>query len=113
MIFESIDALGDAVVKVLFTQLVPGVLLGIERGRLRGRNIRGRLWGQTGGVALVPAGAIEHHHDGVVGVATGDFVEEDLHALGVDLWQHQAVEATVLRAHGTIWRRCIAASPWR
>ena len=102
MIFESIDALEDSVMEVLFTQLVPDVFLGIELGRVRRKKRQAKVVGQVEVVALVPASAIEHHQDVVVGVASGDFVEEELHAVGVDMGQHQAVEATVLWTHGTI-----------
>ena len=40
----------------------------------------------------MPARAVEHHHDVVVGMALPHLVEEQLHAVGVDVGQDQRVE---------------------
>ncbi len=102
VVFESLNALEDAIVEMLLTQFVPEVFLGIEFGRVRRKKQQAKVIGQAQIVAPVPPGTIEYHHDVVVGVAAGDFVEEDLHATGVDMRQHQTVEAAILRTYRAI-----------
>lgn len=50
----------------------------------------------------MPAGAVNHHDDLLVGVTCRNFVEEQLHALGVDVRQDQAVEFTRAHVYSTI-----------
>lgn len=46
---------------------------------------------------MVPDRTVNHHDDALLWVACRDFVEKQLHALGVDVRQDQAVE--LARAH--------------
>ena len=95
MVFEGIEALEDTVVEMFFAQFVPEMFLGIQFGRIWRQEQQAQIVGQAEATAFVPAGAIEHHDQIVARVAAGNLVEEDLHAVGVDMRQHQAVEATV------------------
>jgi hypothetical protein len=48
-------------------------------------------WGRKFAAGM-PARAVEHHHDVVVGVALPHLVEEQLHAVSIDVGQDQRVE---------------------
>ncbi len=50
----------------------------------------------------MPARAVNHHDDMLVGVTRRDFVEEQLHAFGVDVWQDQTVQLPGTHIHRTI-----------
>lgn len=97
MVFKRIKAIGDAVVEMLLAQFIPEMLLRVEFRRVRGKKHQAQIVRQMKVFALVPPGAIEHHDDIVVRIATGYLVEKDLHTAGIDMGQHQTVEAAVLR----------------
>ena len=99
MLFEDLDTVEDAVVEMFFSQLVPEIFLRAQSRQIRGQKQKAQMAGQTEVVALVPAGAIEHHDHVVVRIAAGNLVEKDLHAGEIDMRQHQTVEAAVLRIH--------------
>jgi hypothetical protein len=44
---------------------------------------------------VVPARAIEYEHHALVAMAPGELIDEELHALGIDVRQHQRVELSV------------------
>jgi len=50
----------------------------------------------------MPARPVYHHHYALFGVACRYFIEEQLHAVGVDVWQNQAVEFARARIHRAI-----------
>ena len=50
----------------------------------------------------MPARAVDHHDNMLVGVTCRNFVEKQLHALSVDVRQDQAVELTRAHIHSTI-----------
>ncbi len=50
----------------------------------------------------MPARAVNHHDDALIGVACRDLIEEQLHALGVDVRQHQAIELASADIHRTV-----------
>ena len=50
----------------------------------------------------LPPGAIAHHDHVVVRVAAGDLVKDDVHAVSIDMREHQTVEAPVPRTRRTI-----------
>jgi hypothetical protein len=50
----------------------------------------------------MPARAIEHHHNMVMGMALGHLIQEDLHAVGVDLGQDQSIHYARQRLHGCV-----------
>ena len=50
----------------------------------------------------MPSGTVEHHHDVLVEVTLCDFVEEQLHAVRVDVGQDQRVEFTGEHIHGGV-----------
>lgn len=102
MVFQRVDAVEYTVVKILLAQLIPEMLLWVQFGRIRWQEQQAQIVGQTEILAFVPAGAIEHHNHVVVRLATGNLVNEDLHAVRVDLRQHQAVETAILRTHRAI-----------
>lgn len=89
---QSIQALEDTVVEELLAQLIPDVLYRVEFWRI-GRQaqqvnvVRGFELGTA-----VPASAIDNHDDLFVRMTLRDFVEKQLHAPRVDMWQHQTVE---------------------
>ena len=43
-------------------------------------------------IATMPAGTVHYHHDVFIRVTRRDFVEKQLHAVGVDVGQYQTVE---------------------
>ncbi len=45
---------------------------------------------------------VNHHDDVLIGVPCRDFVEKQLHALGIDVRQDQTVEFTCAHIHRTI-----------
>ena len=88
---------------MLFSLIVPEMFLRVQFGRIRGQKQKTQRVGQPGGIALVSDGAIEHHDDHVVvRIAAGNLVGEDLHAIEIDMRQHQTVEAAILRTHRAI-----------
>ena len=50
----------------------------------------------------MPARPIYYHHYALFGVACRDFIEEQLHAVGVDVRQNQAVELACAGIHCAI-----------
>ena len=51
---------------------------------------------------LMPPGAVEDHHDAVIGMARADLIKEQLHAGAIDVWQDQRVERAVSHTDGGI-----------
>ena len=95
MVFEGIEAIEDAIVEILFPKIVPEVFLRIQFGEVRREEQQAKIVREMEVLGFVPAGAIEDHDDIVVRVATGNLVEEDLHALGIDVRQYPAVESAL------------------
>ena len=87
---------------MLLPEFVPEVFLRIQFRGIRWQEQQAQIVGQAEVFAFVPAGAIKDHDDVVVWVAAGDLVEEDLHAIEIDMWQHQTVEGAVLEADRAI-----------
>ena len=52
--------------------------------------------------SFVPTRPIDDHDDIVLRVAAGDFVEEQLHAVAVDMRQNQRIESAIYRADRTV-----------
>ena len=50
----------------------------------------------------MPSRPVNHHHDALIGVACRDFIEEQLHAPGVDVRQDQTVELARTGIHRTL-----------
>lgn len=50
----------------------------------------------------MPARAVNHHNNVLIGVTGRDLVEEELHAFGVDVRQDQTVEFTRAHIHRAI-----------
>ena len=82
MIFKSIEAFEDTIMKVLFPHFVPDVFDGIEFRRI------GRLLDHTEvgwlGEPFVPPGPIHDHYYPILGMSGGHLVEKKLHAVCVD-----------------------------
>lgn len=76
MVFERIDTVEDAVVKGLFPQIVPEMFNRIEFRRVRREREQAQIVGQPERSTLMPSGAIEDHHDPVVGMTRADLIEK-------------------------------------
>ena len=46
-------------------------------------------------LAFRPPGTIKNHNDIIPEVTAGYFIEENLHAITINMWQHQTVESTM------------------
>lgn len=102
MDFKGIDTVEDAVVKGLLAQVVPEVFDGVEF-RCVGREFeQAEVVGQSERLALMPAGAVEHHQDTVLWMARGDFVQKELHAVAVDVGEDQCVQIAIGDRHGGV-----------
>lgn len=64
------------------------VLGGVHSGEKGWQKQKAHIAGQTEAVTLVPAGAVENPDQIIIRVAAGDFVEEYLHAVGIDMRQY-------------------------
>ena len=95
MVLQSVKALEDPVMEELLTQLIPDMLNRVELGRIRGQPQKIDIGRRFERIAAVPASTVNHHDDALLGVACRDFVEEQLHALGVDVRQDQAASSPV------------------
>src|ERR1700682_2493771 len=102
MVFERIDTLEYAVVKGLFAQIVPEMFNGIELGRVRRKCEQAQVVRQPERSTLMPPGAVENHHDALVGMARADLIEKQLHAGAVDVRQDQRVEHAIGHRDGRI-----------
>ena len=58
----------------------------------------------------MPPRAVQHHYDIVVGIALRHLVKEDLHASGIDVRQHEAVEATIQRTDRAVGIRVLLSN---
>ena len=76
VMFERIDTVEDAVVKGLFPQIVPEMFNWIELRRVRREREQAQIVGQPERSTLTPPGAIEDHHDPVVGMTRADLIEK-------------------------------------
>jgi len=102
MVFERIDTLEYAVVKGLFAQIVPEMFNGIELGRVWWKCEQAQVVRQSECSTLMPPGAVENHHDALVGMARADLIEKQLHAGAVDVRQYQRVEHAIGYRDGRI-----------
>ena len=102
MVFECIDTVEDAVVKGLFPQIVPEMFNWIELRRVRRKREQAQIVGQPERSTLMPPGAIEDHHDPVVGMTRADLIEKQLHAGAIDVRQDQRVERAISDGDGGI-----------
>jgi len=102
VIFQRIEALEDAVVKVFLTQFIPDVLYRIEFGCVGWKFQQVDVFWCFERIAAMPARTVNHHDDAILWMACSDFVQEQLHALGVDVRQYQAVEFASADIHRTV-----------
>ena len=102
VMFERIDTVEDAVVKGLFPQIVPEMFNRIEFRRVRREREQAQIVGQPERSTLTPPGAIEDHHDPVVGMTRADLIEKQLHAGAIDVRQDQRVERAISHGDGGI-----------
>ena len=69
-----------------------------------------QIFWQYKGLAFVPPSPIEHHDDIVVRIALRHLIQKDLHALGIDMRKHEAIEAPIHRTDcaigiGSAWQK--------
>ena len=64
--------------------------------------MRLQIFWQYKGLAFVSPSPIEYHHDIVVRIAQRHLIQKDLHALGIDMRKHEAIEASIHRTDCTI-----------
>ena len=102
MLFEGVDALEDAVVEGLLAQVVPQMLDRIEFRRVGWQPEQAKIGGQLQRFTLMPPGPIEHHEQAFLGVAGCHFIEEDLHAIPIDMGQDQGIQLAVAHTHRRI-----------
>ena len=88
--------------KRFLAKLVPDVLDRVEFRGVRRQAQQPHVGRGVEIAAGMPARTVEHHHDVASGVTLSDFVDEQLHALGVDVRQDQRVEFTGEHIHGSI-----------
>ena len=77
--------------ETLFAQFIPKALHRIEFWRVRRQGQQLHVGRRNAFIARMPTDTIEHHHEMVIGMAQSGFVQENLHAMGVDLGQDQRV----------------------
>ena len=80
---------------MFFSKLIPKVLDGIEFRRVGWQKVKLQVLWQCKQLTLVSSRPIKHHHNIVVGIAPRHLVKKDLHALGIDVRQHEAIKATI------------------
>ena len=88
--------------KELLPKLIPNVFYWIELGRIGWQFQQINVGWRLEAVTAMPTGTINHHDNVLVGVTRRDLIEEELHALGIDVRQDQTVELA-----GTYIYRCI------
>ena len=102
VVFERVKAVEDAIVESFLAKLVPDVLDRVEFGRVRWQAQQPHV-GRGPKIATgVPTRTVEHHHDVLLRVALPDLVEEQLHAMRVDVGQDQRVELAAEHVHGSV-----------
>ncbi len=102
MIFECVDAVEDTVVESLFAQLVPHVLHRIELRCVRRQAQQADVRWRAQLAAGVPAGTIKHHDDALSRMALAHLVQEQLHAVRVDVRQDERVQLAAGHIDGGI-----------
>jgi len=102
LIFDGIQAVENAVVEGLLPEFAPQIFHGIELWGIGWQGQQGHVLGHLERLGAVPACAVEHHRDKLAGVAGGNLVEENIHALGARLGENQGVQAVIPRAEGGV-----------
>jgi len=87
---------------VTLTAAIPDVLNRVEFGRIRGQFQQINVCWRFERIATVPARTVDHHDDVLLGVVYRDFVQEKLHAFGIDVRQDQTIELASTDVHRTI-----------
>src|ERR1035437_8343921 len=88
--------------KYLLPQLVLDVLLRVEFRRIGWQEVQPQILGQCKAFALVATCTVDHHDDVLIRVTTPNLGDEQLHALGIDVRQHQRDEPSVQWRDGAI-----------
>lgn len=102
VVLRRIEAVEEAIVERLFAQVIPEVLDRIQFGRIGRQFEQAQIGRGCERTALMPTRAVKDHDDPVVRMSLGDLVEEDLHALAIDLRQNQRVELPISHGDGGI-----------
>ena len=97
MCFQGFEAVKDAVVEGLFTQVVPQMFHGIELWRIGRQQEELEIRGEPELLIAMPAGSVDHHEDVFLAVADSDFIHKNLHAIPIHTRQDQRIKDAVSR----------------
>jgi hypothetical protein len=95
MRFESGDAAFDEIIEELFTKFVPEMFDGVQFWSIRWQGQQANIVWNLQVVTPMPTCAVHDHDDFLARMAQSDFVQKDLHAIGVGIRQDQGIEMTV------------------
>ena len=102
MLLQGIKAFEYAVVEELLTQLIPDVFDRVELRGVGGKSQQVDVFWRLERIASMPARAVNYHDNALIGVAARNLIEKQLHALGIHVWQYQAIELPGADIHGPV-----------
>jgi hypothetical protein len=102
LLLDTFKGIKDPVRKLLLSDFIPQMLLGVELGRASRKREQPNILRDYQVLPSVGACSINYHYDEVMRVTLTNLFEEFAHALSIHLRADLPIKVSFTRAHGSV-----------